>query len=294
MSPAVQPPVPQKDPLVAPGCLIGLGTAIVVLVAIGVSEPNTGPVTGEWIGALVVLATVIAVLDRRRPYTRAARAFQQEEAERVQVAMGQRLDSLHLLTPREFEFAVARLFTAEGWQVEVTAATADGGKDLILRRNTQTILVEVKQFAPDRKVGRPLVMKLHSAVIHERATGGVFVATSAYTAPAREFAELNEINLIDGGELAARLLSAFPEAQGPTYLRAMCRTCASVVPFEELNLDSKPCPHGHAVANPIPLRFRPTERAHCPMCGAEFARVRTPGSRLYRYVCPVCRKGPIA
>lgn len=281
----------RRDPLVELGCLIPAGIAISFFVYLAVNDPRGTNVSLAYIGAILALVGVVAAWGRRNPYTRAAQEFARGEIERVRLAMGQRLDSLHLLSPREFEVALGRLFEVQGWTVQVTPAAADGGKDLILRRSGNTVLVEVKQFAPGHKVGRPLLMKLHSAVVHERADGGIFVTTSEYTEPATEFAELNQLRLIDGTHLAALLLSAYPEPQAPTYLSAMCRKCGAIIPYPESRLDSKPCPNGHVVPNPIPAPLRARERPACRNCGAEMARVRVKGTGYHRFVCPVCKSG---
>lgn len=280
-----------KDPLVDLGCLIPAGIAISFFAYLAFNDPKGTSVSLQYIGGILGLVGLAAVWGRRNPYSRAARVFASQQIERVRLDMGRRLDSLHLLSPRQFEIALGRLFATEGWTVEVTPATADGGKDLILRRNSNTILVEVKQFAPGRKVGRPLIMKLHSAVVHERANGGIFVTTSEYTEPAREFAELNQLRLIDGDHLAVMLISAYPDSQEPLCLNAMCKKCGEVVPFPDSDVVSNPCPNGHQILSPWPANPRADAQPACQDCGAEMARVRLAGTRHYRFVCPLCRSG---
>jgi hypothetical protein len=282
---------PRKDPLLELGCLIPGAIAITFFVYLAVEEPRDATISFWYIAVVVALLIACAAWSRRNPYSASARAFAIQEFERVRVAMGKRLDSLCLLSPREFEIALGRVFETQGWAVEVTPAVADGGKDLILKRSGRTTLVEAKRFAPGRRVGRPLLMKLHSAVVHERADAGMFVTTSDYTEPAREFAELNQIQMIDGNHLAAMLLSAYPEPQGPTHLSSMCTKCGAVVPFPDADLGAKPCPEGHSVPNPIPAHARTPERPACRECGCDMARVRIKGTRYYRLLCPSCKTG---
>lgn len=280
----------KKDPILERGCVIPAGLAIAFFVYLALDDPRGWGVSLKYIAAIMALLVATAAWGRRTPYARAAVTFARGEVERIRRAMGQRLDSLHLLTPRDFEFALGRLFEGQGWQVEVTAHAADGGKDLILRRNNATVLVEVKQFASENKVGRPLIMKLHSAVVHERADAGIFVTTSYFTEPAREFAELNQIQLIDAPRLAGMLLDVFP-AQDSPQLKAMCGKCGVVAPYCGDSAASQKCACGHELANPIPPNLRVPEATLCPNCNAEMARLRVKGTRYHRFKCPVCQGG---
>lgn len=206
------------------------------------------------IKAAEVIATVIliyALWSRRKPYARTAKEFAESEIKRVGRTLGQRIETLHELTSREFEFAVGRLFREQGYEVEVTRAVADAGKDLVVRQNGERFLVEVKQYRPSNKVGRPAVMKLHSAVVHERATGGMLITTSSFSAPAIEFARQNNLELIDGPELAAMLIGAYPEPEGDLNPRSMCPRCGQVITFRR-QVESETCPKGHNVRNPVP------------------------------------------
>ncbi len=49
---------------------------------------------------------------------------------------------------------------------ELTKKSGDEGKDVIIRNGNGRILAECKKF-PDTPVGRPMMQKLHSAVISE-------------------------------------------------------------------------------------------------------------------------------
>jgi len=108
--------------------------------------------------------------------------------------------------PRKFEFLVAEIFENMGYKAEVTKGSNDGGKDIILRKNGEVRLVEVKRYCKST-VGRPLIQKLHSAIVDAQAVGGYFVTLSQFNKNAREYAQRNNIELVDGNELI-RMMNA--------------------------------------------------------------------------------------
>jgi restriction system protein len=100
---------------------------------------------------------------------------------------------MYSLTPRQFEELVAELFRRQGYEVTLTPASKDGGKDIYVAKH-ETVgalmyLVECKQFAPDRPVGVGLIRQLYGVVQQENATGGILATTSFFTKGAKEFTE---------------------------------------------------------------------------------------------------------
>ena len=89
----------------------------------------------------------------------------------------------------EFERVCADIFRRAGWgQVEQLPLTGDKGRDLVIRDNAGgTTVVECKH-QPGTPVGRPVVQKLHSAVISSKASRGIIVTTGRYTDGAVEHA----------------------------------------------------------------------------------------------------------
>lgn len=100
---------------------------------------------------------------------------------------------MYSLTPRQFEELVAELFRRQGYEVTLTPASKDGGKDIyVAKRDTVgalMYLVECKQFAPDRPVGVGLIRQLYGVVQQENASGGILATTSFFTKGAKEFTE---------------------------------------------------------------------------------------------------------
>jgi restriction system protein len=99
--------------------------------------------------------------------------------------------SLYTLSPRSFEEVVAGILKRLGYEVELTPATRDGGKDIYAAHRTELgtflYLVECKKFSPDHPVGVGLIRNLYGSVEAEKANGGILATTSFFTQDAREF-----------------------------------------------------------------------------------------------------------
>jgi len=67
--------------------------------------------------------------------------------------------------------------------------TADGGRDIIMWIDRGKVVVECKHQA--KSVGRPVVQKLHSAVMTERAVGGIVIATGGFSSAAEGHTHAN-------------------------------------------------------------------------------------------------------
>lgn len=103
------------------------------------------------------------------------------------------------LSPRKFEELVAELFARQGYAVELTPASKDGGKDIYVAKRDSIgsfmYLVECKRYALPKPVGVKVVRALHGTVQAERATAGVLVTTSTFTKGARDFQQTVEYQL---------------------------------------------------------------------------------------------------
>ena len=107
-----------------------------------------------------------------------------------------------------FERACADIFAGAGLgHVEqLGGGGADGGIDLLIRgRDGSLTAVECKHH-PNGSIGRPVVQKLHSAVISSGASRGIVVTTGRFTEEAKEHAEelsrTVRISLFDRSHLA--------------------------------------------------------------------------------------------
>lgn len=116
------------------------------------------------------------------------------------------IDDLFNLTPVQFEQWVKNnIFKKEGWDVEETKITGDGGIDLILKRNDEHSIAQCKRFKST--VGEPLLRDFYGAMTSEGVSRGYFVTTGVFTLQAQKFAEDKPIVLIDRRVLAQRLVS---------------------------------------------------------------------------------------
>ena len=99
---------------------------------------------------------------------------------------------LFALGPRRFEELVAELLARDGMDVRLTQPTRDGGRDVLAvsrgPAGQHLFLVECKRYSAARPIGVDIVRALYGVVEQERATAGVLVTTSRFTADARAFA----------------------------------------------------------------------------------------------------------
>lgn len=98
---------------------------------------------------------------------------------------------IHALSPRKFEELLADLLSDMGWEVELTQATRDGGKDILAYLNTDLgrllCLVEAKHYRKDRKVGVELVRTLYGTLCDAQANSAMLVTSSSFSPEANEF-----------------------------------------------------------------------------------------------------------
>lgn len=114
-----------------------------------------------------------------------------------------RLKDMQSMDPRDFEFYVADLLKKRGYtRVKVTPATNDMGKDITCYdHHGNKVVVEVKRYADHNTIGRPLIQKLHSCMIHEQAERAIFVTTSTFNQNAIDYSKGKAIELVDGRKL---------------------------------------------------------------------------------------------
>ena len=100
-------------------------------------------------------------------------------------------EQMYHLQPRKFEEVLAAIFRAQGYEVELTPASRDGGLDLRLVRKDTTgevlTLVEAKRYSAVRRVQVGIVRSLYGVVEEQRASKGLVVTTSFFTKGARSF-----------------------------------------------------------------------------------------------------------
>jgi restriction system protein len=117
------------------------------------------------------------------------------------------LDSLRELSSKQFEDLLGEAYRRQGYGVEERlGGGADGGVDLVLRRDGHVTLIQCKRWK-----GRPVpvqtVRELYG-VLHDRgASAAKLVATTNFTSDAIAFARDKPIELVDSKALLGLLSS---------------------------------------------------------------------------------------
>ncbi|GLQ39769.1 restriction endonuclease [Rhizobium albus] len=130
---------------------------------------------------------------------------------------GELLERILTNSPAFFEQLIVDLLVAMGYGGTHKNAAAqlgrsgDGGVDGIInedRLGLDRIYVQAKRYAPANQVGRPDVNGFVGSLVGLGASKGVFVTTSTFSQPAREFVKhlSQRVILIDGRELAELMI----------------------------------------------------------------------------------------
>ena len=98
-------------------------------------------------------------------------------------------EEVRSLTPWQFEQLIARLLEEDGWAVEMTLQTRDGGYDMLAVRQAGTIgvqlLVQAKKYRSDRPVGVSVIRELYAVKMRHDAAKALLATTSYVSAPAK-------------------------------------------------------------------------------------------------------------
>ena len=117
------------------------------------------------------------------------------------------IDSLRQISWHQFEQLAGEAFRRQGYEIKETGlGGADGGIDLILRKDSRTTLVQCKQWQ-NRQVGVKVVREMYGLLLHHRAAAVKIVALGNYTNDAHRFVQGKPIELIDGGALITSVRS---------------------------------------------------------------------------------------
>ncbi|MFK2891981.1 restriction endonuclease [Dyella flagellata] len=130
------------------------------------------------------------------------------------------LRSLSAMDWREFEMLVGEAFRRQGYKVrEIGLGGADGGVDLILHKDSATILVQCKQWRT-KLVDVRVVREMYGLLMHHRADAVKIVAIGHYTDDAQRFVHGKPIELIAGDALLAMVRECRVTARPPKPVKA--------------------------------------------------------------------------
>jgi hypothetical protein len=130
------------------------------------------------------------------------------------------VNNLQDLTPRAFEELVASIFEVEGYEVNITPPTRDGGVDVFAERSNRLGLpdqwiIECKFYREDRPIGVDLVRQLLGVRQVLNVRNAALVASSRFTKDAQRVAELGGIELVDRDRLLSWLRTHPPKPASP-------------------------------------------------------------------------------
>ncbi|MDP2713279.1 restriction endonuclease [Rheinheimera sp.] len=123
------------------------------------------------------------------------------------------LETLAKVNPTYFEAIVLDLLHKMGYganrnDLQRVGGSGDGGIDGVIsldKLGLEKVYVQAKRW--QSSVGRPEIQGFYGALAGQRATKGVFITTSGYTAQAVEFAKsVERIVLVDGIKLAELMI----------------------------------------------------------------------------------------
>lgn len=159
---------------------------------------------GQYIVPLLCLAGAAISASRRRHRENLVSA----------VAGSASANALEGMSWRDFEKLVGEAFRLQGYQVsEAGGGGPDGGVDLVLRKGTETFLVQCKQWKA-YQVGVRVVRELYGVMAARGAAGGFVVTSGRFTDDARAFANGRNVKLIDGPRLL-KLIKQVKTARNP-------------------------------------------------------------------------------
>ena len=116
-------------------------------------------------------------------------------------------EKMYDLSPRKFEELVADILKDMGFDVELTKATRDGGRDIIAHISTSICSylthIECKKYAPDNKVGVGIIREVMGVHQIRQAAKSIIVTTSFFSKDAVKEAKMvgNHLDLKDFNDL---------------------------------------------------------------------------------------------
>lgn len=116
-------------------------------------------------------------------------------------------EKLYDLEPRKFEELVASILSDLGFDVELTKATRDGGRDIIasIKNSVSSYLtyVECKKYSANHKVGVGIIREVVGVHNSRKPAKSIIVTTSFFTKDAKEEANIfeNQLDLKDYSDL---------------------------------------------------------------------------------------------
>jgi restriction system protein len=146
------------------------------------------------------------------------------------------LESLRDVSWKHFEWMFGEAYRRMGYTVEESlGGGADGGIDLILRKDGAMTLVQCKQWKVF-SVGAPVIREMFGLLTHHQASRAIVITSGHFTREAEAFAAGKPIDLIDGPKLltlvqGVQSSNVHRSTAAPTARPAAraCPKCGSVI-----------------------------------------------------------------
>jgi restriction system protein len=149
------------------------------------------------------------------------------------------VDSLRDLPWKSFEDVLAEAYRRQGYHVkEMLDSGADGGVDLVLRKDEQVVVVQCKRWR-GKPVPVQVVRELYGVMIDQRASAAKIVATTSFTPEAIVFAKGKPIELVDSKALLRLVRDVQTSGRlaissgGPDHLTPTCPSCSTPMVLRE-------------------------------------------------------------
>lgn len=151
------------------------------------------------------------------------------------------IESIRGLPWKQFENLLGEAYRRQGYSVaETLGGGADGGVDLVLRREGMVTLVQCKRWK-GKPVPVHIVREIYGILIDRGATAAKVVATASFTSEAVAFAKDKPIELVDsdallhllrGVQTSGKIVSA-RSGDEPDHISPLCPRCGSVMKLRE-------------------------------------------------------------
>lgn len=105
--------------------------------------------------------------------------------EQIKTYLKKNPEKMYDLSPRKFEELVADILKDMGFDVELTKATRDGGRDIIAHITNSVCSylthIECKKYAPENKVGVSIIREVMGVHQIRNATKSIIVTTGFFS-----------------------------------------------------------------------------------------------------------------
>ncbi len=172
---------------------------------------------------------------------------------------------------QEFEEYVKRIFEFLGYRVVMTSLTGDQGADLIITRNNEKTVVQVKNYTGN--VSNKAVQEVVAAINFYKANKARVITGGAFTKSAIDLALSNNVELWDGQKLRSVILEI---NRGKTSKEQSCRTYSieEEKDFQQASLICRVCNEEFNVdvdTKAVRKERRLDFEVRCPHCGMTFS-----------------------